>query len=166
MKKMMERKRGLGSKHGNNKRESSNTSSMMKHNSHNAVQDDGEEDSSILSDEEAEVQKEEVIVEEVEEEEEEVVEEEEEEEEEEEQGGEGTKMWDAMNRILGKSLKEEFNEKPVLALRKTKAMKEMDDVSESVVDGGKSVVSGKGVLLLRRERDKARGTIILTSPPQ
>ncbi len=158
MKKMMERKRGLGSKHGNNKRESSNTSSMMKHNSHNAVQDDGEEDSSILSDEEAEVQKEEVMVEEVEEEEEE--------EEEEEQGGEGTKMWDAMNRILGKSLKEEFNEKPVLALRKTKAMKEMDDVSESVVGGGKSVVSGKGVLLLRRERDKARGTIILTSPPQ
>ncbi len=55
---------------------------------------------------------------------------EEQEEDVEEGGGDGTEMWDAMNRILGKSLKGELNEKPVLALRKTKAMKEMDEVSE------------------------------------
>ncbi len=105
--KTVERKRRLGSKCSDHeKKESSNTFVIKSKKQKNTAQDDGNDNDSIAlaSDEE--------------------------EKEEEEEGGDGTEMWDAMNRILGKSLKGELNEKPVLALRKTKAMKEMDQVSE------------------------------------
>ncbi len=109
--KTVERKRRLGSKRSDyEKKERSNTFVMKSKKQKNTAQDDGNDDDTLAlaSDEEEEGQ----------------------EEEEEEEGRDGTEMWDAMNRILDKPLKGELNNKPVLALRKTKAMKEMDEVSE------------------------------------
>ncbi len=94
--------------------------SAMKCRTHNTAQDDDDDGGSIRASDE------------------------EEDEREEEEGWDGTEMWNAMNQILGKSLKGELNEKPVLALRKTKAMKEMDEVSESVGSGKSVVRVGRG----------------------
>ncbi len=141
--KTVERIRGLDSQCGDYEEESSSVILAMKCRGNNTEQNDDYGDGSIGASDEDEDEK-----------------------EEEKEGWDGTGMFDAMNQILGKSLKGELNEKPVLALRKTKAMKDMDEVSENVGSGKSVVRVGSGYNYSEgRERERELGVGIVTSFP-